>query len=176
MTTQDKLEKLFEQNRMDMEDIRMPEGHRERFLQKLEAQTRPSFLQRIQIWLSDNTAGRRAAWALVPALCIVALVLFLGKGNSESSLRQIESGYMTSLQSLGNQLLEEGGALSAQDLEDLNYSISSIISDEDGLMALQLPENLSKKEKQQIIKEYYNQKMEGLKKIQTFIAMNSETE
>lgn len=176
MTTQDKLEKLFEQNRMDMEDIRMPEGHRERFLQKLEAQTRPSFLQRIQIWLSDNTAGRRAAWAVVPALCIVALGLFLGKGNSESSLRQIESGYMTSLQSLGNQLLEEGGALSAQDLEDLNYSISSIISDEDGLMALQLPENLSKKEKQQIIKEYYNQKMEGLKKIQTFIAMNSETE
>ena len=43
-------------------------------------------------------------------------------------------------------------------------------------MALQLPENLSKKEKQRIIKEYYNQKMEGLKKIQTFIAMNNENE
>ena len=88
----------------------------------------------------------------------------------------MESGYVTSLQALGNQLLEEGENLSVQDFEDLNYSISSILSDEDGLMALQLPENLSKKEKQRIIKEYYNQKMEGLKKIQTFIAMNNENE
>lgn len=174
MTTQDKLEKLFEQNRIDMEDIQMPEGHRERFLKKLEAKT--SLVQRIKTWLGDNTAGRRAAWAIAPALCILALLLILGKGNPDASLRQIESGYMTSLQALGNQLLEEGVNLSTPDLEDLNYSISSILSDEDGLMALQLPENLSKKEKQQIIKEYYNQKMEGLKRIQTFIAMNSETE
>ncbi|MBQ6310818.1 MAG: hypothetical protein IJK74_04625 [Bacteroidales bacterium] len=174
MTTKDKLEELFEKSRMDMEDIQLPEGHRERFLKKLEA--KPSFIQRVKAWLSDNTAGRRAAWAIAPALCILALVLFLGKDNSEASLRQMESGYVTSLQALGNQLLEEGGNLSDPDLEDLSYSISSIISDEDGLMALQLPDNLSKKEKQKIIKEYYNQKMEGLKKIQTFIAMNGETE
>ena len=174
MTTHDKLEELFEQNRTDMEEIQLPEGHRERFLQKLEA--KPSFIQRIKAWLSDNTAGRRSAWAIAPALCILALVLLLGKSNPDASLRQMESGYVTNLQALGNQLLEEGGTLSTQDLEDLNYSISSIISDEDGLMALQLPENLSKKEKQQIIKEYYNQKMEGLKRIQTFIAMNGETE
>lgn len=176
MTTKDKLEELFKQNIMDMEDIPMPEGHRERFLEKLQAQTRPSFLQKIKDWLGDNTAGRKAAWAIAPALCILALVLFLGKGNSDASLRQMENGYITNLQALGNQLLEEGESLSEQDLEDLNYSISSILTDEDGLMALQLPENLSKKEKQRIIKEYYNQKMEGLKKIQTFIAMNSETE
>ena len=174
MTTKDKLEELFEKSRMDMEDIQLPEGHRERFLKKLDA--KPSFIQRVKAWLSDNTAGRRAAWAIAPALCILALVLFLGKDNSEASLRQMESGYVTSLQALGNQLLEEGGNLSDPDLEDLSYSISSIISDEDGLMALQLPDNLSKKEKQKIIKEYYNQKMEGLKKIQTFIAMNGETE
>ena len=174
MTTKDKLEELFEQSRMDMEEIQLPEGHRERFLKKLEA--KPSFIRRVKAWLGDNTAGRRAAWAIAPALCILALVLFLGKDNSEASLRQMESGYVTSLQALGNQLLEEGGNLSDPDLEDLNYSISSILSDEDGLMALQLPENLSKKEKQQIIKEYYNRKMEGLKRIQTFIAMNSETE
>ena len=174
MTTKDKLEELFEQNRMDIEDIQIPEGHRERFLKKLEA--KPSFIQRIKAWLTDNTSGRRAAWAIAPALCILALVLFLVKGNPDASLRQMEAGYVTSLQAFGNQLLEEGGNLSDPDLEDLNYSISSILSEEDGLMALQLPENLSKKEKQQIIKEYYNQKMEGLKKIQTFIAMNSETE
>ena len=174
MTENDKLEELFEQNRMDLEERQLPEGHRERFLEKLQA--KPSFIQKVKAWLSDNTAGRRAAWAIAPALCILALVLFLGKGNSEASLRQMESGYVTSLQALGNQLLEKGGNLSDTDLEDLSYSISSIISDEDGLMALQLPENLSKKEKQKIIREYYNQKMEGLKKIQTFIAMNSETE
>lgn len=174
MTAKDKLEELFQKSRMEMEDIRMPEGHRERFLQKLQA--KPTFMQRINAWLSDRTAGRRAAWAIAPAICALALILFLGKDNTERSLRQMESGYVINLQALGNQLLEEGGKLSAPDLEDLNYSISSILSDEDGLMALQLPENLSKKEKQKIIKEYYNQKMEGLKKIQTFIAMNSETE
>ena len=35
---------------------------------------------------------------------------------------------------------------------------------------------MSKKEKQKIIREYYNQKMEGLKKIKTFIAMNEPEE
>ena len=174
MTTKDKLEELFEQNRMDMEDIQMPEGHRERFMQKLQA--RPSFIQKVRMILSDMSFGKKAAWVLSPAICVLAVVLFLGKSNGTAALEQMESGYVTSLQALGNQLLEEGENLSVQDFEDLNYSISSILSDEDGLMARQLPENLSKKEKQRIIKEYYNQKMEGLKKIQTFIAMNNENE
>ena len=43
-------------------------------------------------------------------------------------------------------------------------------------LTLQLPENLSKKEQQRIIKEYYNQKMEGLKKIEIFLAQNSNDE
>ena len=143
-------------------------------MQKLQA--RPSFIQKVRMILSDMNFGKKAAWVLSPAICVLAVVLFLGKSNGTAALEQMESGYVTSLQALGNQLLEEGENLSVQDFEDLNYSISSILSDEDGLMALQLPENLSKKEKQRIIKEYYNQKMEGLKKIQTFIAMNNENE
>ena len=176
MTTKDKLEELFEQNRMETEEIQMPQGHKERFMQKLENQAKPSLIQRIGNWLSDSTAGKKAAWVLSPALCVLALVLFLGKNSPDSSIRLMENNYVNSLQALGNQLLEDGANLSSEELDDLSYSISSILSDEDGLMALQLPENLTKKEKQQIIKEYYNRKMEGLKKIQTFMAMNHENE
>ena len=71
MTTKDKLEELFEQNRMDMEDIQMPEGHRERFMQKLQA--RPSFIQKVRMILSDMSFGKKAAWVLSPAICVLSV-------------------------------------------------------------------------------------------------------
>lgn len=167
-----KLENIFSRRRKQTEGSELPLGHMERFQQKIDRQN-VTFWQKLSGWFNDNTAGRRIGWALAPAICILAAVLFLKKSDPDIYLQQMENGYRMSLIQMGNQLTEDSRMLSEGYQEDAMYSISSIIDDEQ-LMALQLPDNLSKKEKQQIIKEYYNQKMEGLKRIKTFIAMNNE--
>ena len=155
-----RLGNIFSEQRTETERLEMPEGHTGRFLRKLEQQ-KPSFIQRLSGWFNDHAAGQRVGWVLSPAICILAVVLLISKSSPERSLKQ-----------MGSSLTEDSRQLPKGFQEDALYSISSILDEDEQLMALQLPENLSKTEKQKIIKEYYNQKMEGLKRIKTFIAMN----
>ena len=166
-----RLENIFSEQRKQTERLEMPEGHTGRFQRKLEQQ-KPSFIQRLSGWFNDHAAGQRIGWVLSPAICILAVVLLISKSSPEQSLRQMELSYRTSLMQMGSSLTEDSRQLPKGFQEDALYSISSILDEDEQLMALQLPENLSKTEKQKIIKEYYNQKMEGLKRIKTFIAMN----
>ncbi len=171
-----RIEELFKRTE-EVNNIELPLGHRQRFLAKLQEQEgRPGFLGRIGLWLNNPTAGRKAAWVLSPAICIIAAVLLIRNFSSDGYLHQMELGYRQDLQKLGSQLTQDSKTLEEYNQEDALYSISSIVEDDGQLIVLQLPPNLSKKEKQQIIKEYYNQKMEGLKKIKTFIAMNNSQE
>ncbi|MBQ3383400.1 MAG: hypothetical protein IJG54_08770 [Bacteroidales bacterium] len=169
-----RLENLFSQRRMQTENSEMPLGHQERFLEKLEGRN-TGLWHRIAAWFNDQSTGKKAAWILSPAICAIAIVLLMAKTSPEDSLARMEQRYRLSLMEMGKELTEDSHSLSEGFKEDALYSISSITED-DEFLALQLPANLSKKEKQKIIKEYYNQKMEGLKKIKTFIAMNDGIE
>ncbi len=159
-----RLEELFLSYRQSQEGAELPYGHKERFLRKLAAPEKQKPEKAIRIaWVS-----------LAAAACIVAAAIFIPKVSS-GSLDRFEEECLAELQEMGNQLKTDSHLLPHGDKEDALYSISSIVDGEE-LMALQLPENMSKKEKQKIIREYYNQKMEGLKKIKTFIAMNEPEE
>jgi len=172
--TKTNLEELFAGMRAESENAELSLGHEERFMRKVQMQesSKTGTWNRIKTWFNDQTAGKKAGWVLAPAVCALAVVLLIAKTGN---INRMEQNYLLSLQEYGRQLTEDGKNLSPEDQIDLEYSISSIVSEEQ-LMAIQLPANLSKKEKQKIIKEYYNQKMEGLKKIKTFIAMNNENE
>ncbi|GEM_PF-1222919 len=169
------IETLLGDYKAATENIQIPAGHQERFAYKLNehSSAKKTIWERILSYLHDPTAGKRSAWILAPALGVITIALCLNHLNKNLYINQIESNYLYAIKEYGKQLSEEGQALTKEDRQDILYSISSILSEEERL-ALQLPADMPKKEKQKILKEYYNQKMEGLNRIKIFIAHNKE--
>ena len=175
---EDKIQQLFNATQ-PKSHAKIPDGHLERFIRKFndaveeQPERKRGFFSTLSSWFNNPTAGRKAAWVLSPAICAVAAVLLVKNFSSDDYLNQIELSYRHNLLKLGRELTLDSQSLEQYNQEEALYSISTIVEEDGQLMALQLPDNLSKKEKQRIIKEYYNQKMEGLNKIKTFIAMNN---
>ncbi len=169
------IEALLNEHNAATENVQIPIGHQERFARKLKehCSAPKTIWERILSYLHNPTAGKRSAWILAPALTVITIALCLNHLNKNLYINQIESNYLYAIKEYGKQLSEEGQELTKEDRQDILYSISSILSDEEPL-ALQLPADMPKKEKQKILKEYYNQKMEGLNRIKIFIAHNKE--
>lgn len=185
------LEKIIANNLESFSKGELPKGHKERFMSRLEALESKGeaaervegrgLWQRLKLWgsqMMNNPAyGRKSYWIITPALCaLAALLLVYNLYLKPNAVLDMERQYIDEVQTFGHQLMSKEESFGEGNEADLLYSISSIMEEGSTPLTLQLPENLSKKEQQRIIKEYYNQKMEGLKKIEIFLAQNSNDE
>ncbi len=174
----DNLEDIIFRNRELLDEGSMPAGHKERFLARLkEKEAKKSLWKRIIDWSSNLYTGRGLSLSIAGGLCAVAIAFLLIKDPSVTdSTRRMENRYMLEMEKYAEELADQILQMGEFDREDVKYSIESIVASDTIPLNLQLPKEMSKKEKQKIIKEYYERKMEGLKKVKTFIAINTEQE
>ena len=174
----DTLEEIILRTRELCDEGRMPAGHKERFLERLQQrEAKKNLWQRLIDWSSNLYTGRGLSLAITGGLCAVAVAFLLLKDPSVTdSTKRMENKYMFEMEKYAEELADQISQMGEFDREDVKYSIESIVTSDTIPMNLQLPKEMSKKEKQKIIKEYYERKMEGLKKVKTFIAINTEQE
>ena len=172
------LEEIIQRNRELFDQGSMPEGHKERFLARLQQkEAKENLWRRIIDWSSNLYTGRGLSVSIAGGLCAVAVAFLLFKDPSVTdSTKRMENRYMLEMEKYADELADRISEIGEFDREDVKYSIESIVASDTIPLNLQLPKEMSKKEKQKIIKEYYERKMEGLKKVKTFIAINTEQE
>ncbi len=173
----DNLEKYINDNLEQLDSYEMPQGHKERFMARLAAQEKPAQedpdqepapqRRKITFW------NRRRFLSAVSAAAIVAigLITILNPAVQEKiysyqvhrSAQQIYIEETEILQMLG---------------EDEQYMINNLktITEEAVPLADQLPQELSPKEKAEILIQYYKAKTASLKKFKTLYAMEVDTE
>ncbi len=124
-------------------DVREPApGHQERFLARLEEEQKPA----------------RHPWRIIWGTVAVAAALsafFLAGSLRESDPVHIYQAYMEEVSQLYNACPADAGA-------DWDQTLASL-TDEASPLFLQLPEELSRKQKAQILKEHYSSLLEGAK-------------
>jgi hypothetical protein len=171
----EELEKYIIENRKKFNMGEMPEGHKERFLNKI-ASAESQEVRDIKS-LHDNKKSHslflKIALPIAAVLVIGASILFFHK--SEPSIEvvpQMEIAEMREMEELKQQI---------DQLSRQNDTITQIqtrnavnsITFEAIPMNQQLPKVISPAERARILKNYYKQKVEGLKKVKRFLAEQS---
>ena len=179
------LEKYINENLEQISSCEMPQGHKDRFMAKLAAQeavqeaAQEAAVQesaahgatphhrKITIW------NRRRILSAVSAAAVVAIGLIttvnpavqdkIWSYKIHRSAQQIYIEETEILQMLG---------------EDEQYMINNLktITEEAVPLADQLPQELSPKQRAEILIQYYKAKTASLKKFKTLYAMGTETE
>lgn len=172
-----KFEEYIRGHRDEFENGEMPDGHKSRFMQKLEAQgIGPAVGKRSLAWRIFG--GRASAGYAVTAVCALAVLitLFALYGNEDMRLVSsdecqnsvaLEQNYLKQLRKYSEKIISNSGA----DKEDIQELLEGIIEDAT-LMTEQLPPELTKEEKFRILKEYYKRKANALKIAKNAIADN----
>ena len=165
----EKLEKYINENLEQISSCEMPQGHKERFKAKRAAQEATAIPQqrKISFW----NRRRILSAASVAAVVAIGIITALNPAVQEKiysyqvhkSAQQIYIEETEILQMLG---------------EDEQYMINNLktITEEAVPLADQLPQELSPKEKAEILIQYYKAKTASLKKFKTLYAMGVETE
>lgn len=141
------------ETRFDLYDI--PAGHEERFMTKLDAATRPQRRSRVLRW-SVQAAGTAAA--------ILAFVL-LPTGNPHFiGAHTPEAVYCAYLEKVGS-LYEQLGASGATEAAEWEAALAAM-TDEAIPLFDQLPEEMPRREKVKVLKQYYGELLDGAEKLQ----------
>ncbi|HNY05900.1 MAG TPA: hypothetical protein PK500_06260 [Candidatus Egerieousia sp.] len=142
-------------------------------------------------WFAETarrfTTRKALLYFATPSVAIAAICLFfiLKENNVEriklvspqgvTNVAAMENIYLKQVKNYGNILINSssnaGDATQAQ-----VKSVVSALTEDAIPMSEQIPSELSKNEQFKILKEYYNQKMAGLKNIKVFIAQNDPEE
>lgn len=182
-----KIEEYIRRHRDGFENGEMPEGHKSRFAQKLEAQGiacgraggRGSLAER---FFGGIACGRVSAGYAVTAVCALAAIITVYSFYIRDDIRLVsseecqnsialEQSYLEQLRKYSETIVRNSGA-HKEYVEDL---LDSIIEDA-ATMAEQLPPELTKKEKYRILKEHYKRKAEALKIAKNAIADNFDAD
>lgn len=168
MENNDLLKHFFNQEKDSFSEEQMPEGHIERFHNKMKSQIK----KRKIIYTS-----------LISSAALIALFLILNnklidKHSQEISQHQENKVELLELTSIEQIKKEAAQILSKIDLDEYNSqeiqaSLESLTIDAI-LMNEQLPDELSEDEKIRIITTYYNAKLDGIKQFKKLIASNPE--
>lgn len=153
----DPLKKYITENK-DRFEGELPEGHRERFLEKLDRCRQAQPAGTPAKWSPLKQIGRIAA----SIAAVFVLAFFIG------NFFQVAS-YRSKLEEMKNQILRLSQR-AAPEMQEYTINTLENILFEPVPLQKQLPEELSSREKEKILKEYYNQKMQGVKKLKIFLA------
>ena len=139
-------------------------------------------------WFAETarrfTTKKALLYFATPSVAIAAICLFfILKENNIGGVKlvspqgitdvaAIEDNYMQQVKNYGNTLINSSSNASDATQAQVKSVVSALT--EDAIpMSEQIPSELSKDEQLKILKDYYNQKMAGLKNVKVFIAQNS---
>ncbi len=153
------LEQYIKDNREAFDSGELPHGSKERFMKKLER---------------DSRRRRYMTFAAVAGIAASLLAVFF-IGQPQSGIRQGASGtkkYVAALHSLNEEITEMSSVFDDRIAAEFLKTAKDIL-DEGTAFESQLPEELSDSEKEEILKEYYEKQANGLRRIKEYIAMES---
>lgn len=160
----DSLKKYITENK-DRFEGELPEGHRERFLEKLDRCRQAQSAGTPTKWTPLKQVGRIAA----SIAAVFVLAFFIGNFFQKESLSSTAASYRSKLEEMKNQILRLSQR-AAPEMQEYTINTLENILFESVPLQEQLPEELSSREKEKILEEYYNQKMQGVKKLKIFLA------
>lgn len=156
-----KLEDFIAKNREKISEVRLPEGFSDEMLVRIS--------EGIKSKKERKRAVLRYTYGIAAALALLVTVglLSLPNAEKENSIAEIEEYYI---------LIKEINQLNSAERdyairEEITRSVKNLTEDEK-LIEEQLPEEISKEDREKIIRKYYRQKNEGLEKLKTFLAEN----
>ncbi len=157
----DNLEKYIQNNLDKCNSGEMPQGHRERFMAKLQAR-HPQPTQ----------AKRKLPWRLAGVISAAAIaVLYFTIGTPSQ-----EQHDTITIQELAKQMYIEETEVLQMFTEEEQYMINSVksITEEAIPLADQLPDELTPARRAEILKEYYKAKTASLRQIKTLYAQSDQ--
>jgi len=154
----DNFKNFIEENRSSFEMEELPAGHRERFMKKLRSQKSETKVVFMPYW-----AKLAVASAVVIMLAIPVFV--------NNRISKLESGeYYAQMLSEQSARIEKM-AVNLEPGEKLNVeSTLRSLEDETVSISEQLPASVTGKERREIIKGYYTNKLEGAKRLEKYVA------
>ncbi len=153
----DRLEKYIRDNRKAFDSGPLPPGSRERFMKKMES---PSHGMRRHTIL---------AYAAGIAACTMIAMLIGWR-----TARPVENEYMAMLNSLDAEIIEMVKDYDERTADEITRASKFIIHDTIPLEE-QLPDELAPEEKELILKEHYEKKAEGLRRIKENLIAYKQT-
>lgn len=158
----DTLKDIIKENKEMFTEQSLPEGDLDRFLAKLDKS-------------GVAEPARRPRMKLYRALSLpvaAALILFMGVGifakvtSEENQLKRVYVEYCNEVATLSSeiQMMTVGDDMRMADRAVENITFEAIPLEE------QLPTELPKREKVQIMKDYYSQKLEGVRRLKTLMS------
>lgn len=166
----DNLENIIAHNREKFNEGTLPDGHKDRFLKKMD---------KIKVNKKKiNRLRNRIITVSSAAIIILALSIFIMHNNNNSNWQIVKidtSSVETKVpEEIEMNLLEKQIKDIANKMNEADKSITlsnvSSLTFEAIPLSEQLPKELSQEQKALILKKYYKQKVEGLKKIKVFLA------
>lgn len=149
------LEKYIKDNIDSFNDSEMPIGHKNRFLKKLEEEKSP--VHRIF-----------GIVASIAAAIVLGLFIFAPKESETIGIQEDNTDYAELMRILENEIISLSEE-SNPDVAKEAIKASKRVTFEAVPLNEQLPAELTEREKARILREYYKQKSEGLKKIKTYL-------
>lgn len=176
----DNLEKYIKDNLDKFEQGEMPTGHKERFFEKLSAMEmndKPNAKQSSTIVQLFRRKRKRVIWSICSAAAIIIIALFVGRPASEEIKVLDENGveYTTLMTTLENEIIDLSKSCSKKSAKEA-LKASRNVTFEAIPITEQLPEELSDEERAKILRRYYKEKTDGLKRIKTYLAEQSTTD
>ena len=165
----DILKEFVKEHSEQLNYYQMREGDLERFKQKVEnASGRKN---RWSFWAQGRVVLASAAVCIIAVLFVAVGIKFPGRTRdlSDSEITLAERTMILELKAKAALIISENAGNQAVSEEELKNSMESLLNDP-VLISEQLSDELSPKEKVKIIKEYYNQKLEGLGQFRTMLA------
>ena len=163
------LEKYIKENLEKFDYAEMPAGHKERFLEKLSA-----------LETNNQSNSRRPSnivWRISSVAAILIIALFIGRQSSEEFRVLDENGteYTTLMTTLENEIIEMSKNCNKKSAKEA-LKASRSVTFEAIPITEQLPDELSDEERAKILRRYYKEKTDGLKRIKTYLAEQSTAE
>ncbi len=184
------LEQYIRDNRAAFDSGELPEGSNERFLNKLQRVQEETVDKEKSVWMNKIdkdpkvvSIGKKTAvgyiFASVATVAAVFLISFFLDSKSDSvnginGLQMVESmtvaEYILLMNTLDEEIVQMSKRCDEKTAKEAVKASKSIKNDAVPLEE-QLPEELSERERAEILRRYYKEKAEGLKKVKTFLAV-----
>lgn len=173
----DNLEKYINDNLEQLDSYEMPQGHKERFMVRLAAQEKP--VQEDTVQKPAQQRRKITFWnrkriisaASVAAVVAIGLITALSPAVQEAICNYRIQKSAQQIYIVESEIMQMLG-------EDEQYMINNLktITEEAVPLAEQLPEELSPRQRAEILIRYYKAKTASLKSFKTLYAQGGETD
>lgn len=155
----DSLRNFINENRDSFNNSELRSGHKERFLKRLKGQKTESHTQFIII---PQWARMAVASAVV---ILMAIPIFVNQRFS-----QMESGeyFAQILENQSDRIEKLANTLDPETQYNVKSTLRQLTEDPIPLVQ-QLPNSISRKERREIVKGYYNNKLEGAERLESYV-------